>query len=146
MWCIERMICLQYRCTKPCTRKNAGCKKDHMCAKECYEGCGDCVIRVERKLPHCEHSGLMPCHMDPEMYLCKGKCSRILPCQHPCPNICSEICGNCPVKVGMWHPIVLHMWTGGEHWICGQEESIETKWFLLLINNCVCCHLSKLSP
>jgi len=25
------------------------------------------------------------------------------------------------------------------------EESIQTKWFVLLINNCVCCHLSKLS-
>jgi len=133
---IGSMVCLQYRCTKPCARKNAGCRGYHMCRKKCYEECGDCMIRVERKLPNCEHSGRMSCHMDPETYQCKRRCNRILPCQHPCPNLCSEECGNCPVKVSMWHPVVLNMWT--------VEESIQTKWFVFLINNYFCCRLSFL--
>ena len=99
MWHIERMVCLQYRCTKPCTKKNASCKEDHMCTKMCYEKCGDCMIRVERKRPHCEHTGGMPCHMDPETYQCRRKCNRILPCQHSCPNFCSEKCGDCMIRV-----------------------------------------------
>ena len=76
------MVSLQYRCAKPCTRKYAGCKEDHMCTKKCYEECGDCMIRVERTLPRCEHTECMPCHMDPERYLCRRKCNRILPCGH----------------------------------------------------------------
>ena len=80
---IERMVCSQYRCTKPCTRKNASCKEDHMCRKKCYEECGDCMISVERKLPHCEHSGHMPCYMDPETYECEISVERKLPhCEH----------------------------------------------------------------
>jgi len=86
---------------------------------------------------HCEHTRHIHCHMDPETCLCRRRCNRILPCQHPCPNIFSEKCGNCPVKVGIWHPVVLNMWT--------LEESIQTKWFLFLINNYFCCRLSKLS-
>jgi hypothetical protein len=66
----------------------------------CYEECGDCMVQVTKKLPHCEHTANMPCSMDPEKYLCKGKCSKMLPCGHPCPNKCYEECGNCQVKVG----------------------------------------------
>ena len=86
-----------------------------MCIKECYEECGDCVIRVERKLPNCEHSGRMPCHMDPETYLCRKRCNRILACQHPCPNVCSEECGNCPVLVSMTSSCIEYVDSGGEH-------------------------------
>ena len=96
---IGRMVCLQYRCTKPCARKNVGCKEDHMCTKKCYKECGACMIRVERKLPNCGHYSRMYCYMDPETYPCWRNCDRILPCRHPCRNICYEKCGNCPVKV-----------------------------------------------
>ena len=133
MWCIERMVCLQYQCTKPCSRKNAGCKEDHMCTKECYEECGGCMIRVERKLPHCEHSGRMPCYMDPERYLCRRRCNRILPCEHPCPSLCSVKCGNCQVQVSsksQWET---------SHCIEYMEKIV------FFLNSCVCCLLLKLS-
>jgi hypothetical protein len=93
------MFCLQYQCKKPCARKNANCKEDHICSKQCYEECGDCRVLTEKKLPHCEHTGRMFCSVDPEIYVCKKKCSKILPCGHPCPNVCSDYCGNCQVQV-----------------------------------------------
>ncbi|PNF18207.1 hypothetical protein B7P43_G18049, partial [Cryptotermes secundus] len=90
---------LQYQCHKPCTRKNANCREDHTCPKLCYEECGDCSVLVEKILPDCGHTERMLCYMDPETYCCMRKCSKMLPCEHPCRNVCSARCGNCQVQV-----------------------------------------------
>ena len=84
---------------KPCARKNAGCKKNHLCEKLCYEECGDCRVSVERDLPNCEHKARMPCSKDPQTYRCYRKCQKKLNCGHDCPKTCCEPCGSCPVKV-----------------------------------------------
>jgi hypothetical protein len=70
-----------------------------MCSKQCYEECGDCEVVVDKKLPYCEHTARLLCCLDPETYLCQTKCSKMLPCEHSCPNVCSASCGNCQVQV-----------------------------------------------
>ncbi|PSN32629.1 hypothetical protein C0J52_22378 [Blattella germanica] len=99
---------MDYKCNKPCAKNNAGCKENHLCKKLCHEDCGECNVKVERDLPHCDHKGWMQCSQDPETYVCMKKCQKILPCGHKCPNNCSSMCGNCPVKVQKMIPSCGH--------------------------------------
>ncbi|XP_031564674.1 uncharacterized protein LOC116300052 isoform X2 [Actinia tenebrosa] len=57
----------------------------------------DCKIEVTRTLS-CpgEHRRELPCHVDVRKIPCGQKCSKILPCGHPCKLYCEEPC--CPDK------------------------------------------------
>ncbi|PSN31867.1 hypothetical protein C0J52_22821 [Blattella germanica] len=90
---------LKYQCKKKCANFNKNCKEGHKCEKMCFEKCDNCVVLVQRTLSGCGHEAHIPCAEDPESYNCKANCEKILPCGHPCPLLCYENCGGCPVQV-----------------------------------------------
>ncbi|KAG0168757.1 hypothetical protein DFQ28_004319 [Apophysomyces sp. BC1034] len=63
-------------------------------------GCGrPCMVKLER----CGHLCPRTCHSDSQSHtneICVKSCQRMLPCQHPCPRLCSERCGQCMVDRG----------------------------------------------
>ncbi|PSN31868.1 hypothetical protein C0J52_22820 [Blattella germanica] len=88
-----------YQCKKSCANFNNNCKESHKCKKMCFEKCDNCVVLVQRTLSGCGHMAHIPCAEDPESYICKANCEKILPCGHPCPLRCNENCGSCAVQV-----------------------------------------------
>ncbi|PSN32630.1 hypothetical protein C0J52_22377 [Blattella germanica] len=99
--CEYRPLCGHscYQCKKSCANFNKNCKEGHKCEKMCFEKCDNCAVLVQRTLSVCGHEAHIPCAEDPESYICKANCERILPCGHPCPLLCYENCGGCPVQV-----------------------------------------------
>ncbi|XP_033626581.1 NFX1-type zinc finger-containing protein 1-like [Asterias rubens] len=71
------------------------CNKELSCGHRCKDKCGvpcKCKLRVNRKLPSCEHSARLPCYQDVNSYQCEKKCQKMLQCGHPCSNKCCEPC------------------------------------------------------
>ncbi|XP_033626044.1 NFX1-type zinc finger-containing protein 1-like [Asterias rubens] len=71
------------------------CNKELSCGHRCKDKCGvpcKCKLRVNRKLPSCEHSARLPCYQDFNSYQCEKKCQKMLQCGHPCSNKCCEPC------------------------------------------------------
>ncbi|XP_071786066.1 NFX1-type zinc finger-containing protein 1-like [Asterias amurensis] len=71
------------------------CNKELSCGHRCKDKCGvpcKCKLRVNRKLPSCEHSARLPCYQDVNSYQCVKKCQKMLPCGHSCSNKCCEPC------------------------------------------------------
>ncbi|CAG0923232.1 unnamed protein product [Notodromas monacha] len=64
----------------------------HMCRKTCKEPCGDCRVKVEKKIPDCSHSVKLNCSEVPEKSDCLMKCEKMLPCGHRCPYSCRNVC------------------------------------------------------
>ncbi|KAJ9573480.1 hypothetical protein L9F63_009140, partial [Diploptera punctata] len=90
---------LKYLCKQNCARKNASCSENHPCTKKCYEPCGLCMFRVEKKLPKCGHKAMMYCSDHPSRLVCQKKCEKLLNCGHKCKNTCFQKCGGCNVLV-----------------------------------------------
>ncbi|XP_046388092.1 NFX1-type zinc finger-containing protein 1-like [Ischnura elegans] len=90
---------LEYKCLRPCTRKNVNCQGEHMCEKKCFEKCDSCKVKVKKKLPNCEHRFDMDCSTDPSTVECLKPCKKQLDCGHACRRKCMEPCGGCLVKV-----------------------------------------------
>nr|CAD7432792.1 unnamed protein product [Timema monikensis] len=90
---------IEFKCLKPCAKKNSDCSENHMCQKLCFLPCGDCLIEVKKKPPGCDHLHKVPCSSDPSKIVCQKRCIKYLDCGHPCPRKCNEPCGGCPVKV-----------------------------------------------
>ncbi|KAJ9589301.1 hypothetical protein L9F63_017494, partial [Diploptera punctata] len=88
-----------FECKKPCVKTNKNCKENHLCTKHCYEECDNCNVQVLKILPICGHEANLECSMEIETYACKVNCEKILQCDHPCPRLCSDVCGNCQVEV-----------------------------------------------
>nr|CAD7434131.1 unnamed protein product [Timema monikensis] len=77
-----------YKCQQPCSRYPPDCKLEHRCPKRCFENCGKCVVKVERKLP-CGHLVHLPCHVDYKLYKCTVNVAVTLPhCEHPAEKPC----------------------------------------------------------
>ena len=47
---------------------------------------------MEKNLPSCEHTAVMPCGQDPSVYSCLARCDRIMEC---CSKICRFRCHEC---------------------------------------------------
>uniref|UniRef100_A0A0P4VWJ6 RZ-type domain-containing protein n=1 Tax=Scylla olivacea TaxID=85551 RepID=A0A0P4VWJ6_SCYOL len=89
----------QYLCMEPCTMISAGCSQKHPCLKKCYQECGSCVEKVEKKLP-CRHVAKdVECSQPVEEIKCNQKCQKTLPCGHRCGRLCYRECGGCEVLV-----------------------------------------------
>ncbi|KAF0547345.1 P-loop containing nucleoside triphosphate hydrolase protein [Gigaspora margarita] len=107
------------RCQKACTRLHPDCQHpcNKICGEDCGDcpwpignitlPCGHeyknakchyikninkvlCQEKVLRKLPYCEHEHLIKCHMSIYDFKCTERCSKLLPCEHPCMSACSE--------------------------------------------------------
>ena len=80
----------QYVCEETCLRKCKRCGEP--CKLKCFVGCQRCEALVEKTIPKCNHTQLVPCYMEPEEFKCKGKCDKTCLRGHPCALTCSEVC------------------------------------------------------
>lgn len=74
-------------CTKPCTKT---CVRNHKCTRKCNQKCSKCEVKVEKCLPKCRHTQMVPCFYDPIDFKCEAKCDKTLPCGHKCEKQCGE--------------------------------------------------------
>nr|XP_006812407.1 PREDICTED: NFX1-type zinc finger-containing protein 1-like [Saccoglossus kowalevskii] len=79
-----------YKCRKPCVRKI--CDQKHPCLKPCFEECGNCMTKIPKIIPRCDHLQDVPCSVDPEDFVCLEKCKKTLECGHQCTNVCGVRC------------------------------------------------------
>ena len=87
---------LEYLCKRPCPKK---CYQGHPCVNLCHEKCSDCMVLVDKIIPHCNHTQHVPCHMLPSLFRCKAPCEKKCLQGHKCSKLCSESCGPCKVLV-----------------------------------------------
>ncbi|XP_070758638.1 NFX1-type zinc finger-containing protein 1 isoform X2 [Enoplosus armatus] len=88
-----------YKCVKKCQK--ILCDQGHKCPLVCYKECPEkCPVRVEKIIPECQHTQMVPCHQDPTTFVCQRPCQKLLDCGHPCDSRCGESCtSECKVKV-----------------------------------------------
>jgi len=80
----------EYVCRKPCVK--ILCEHGHQCLKRCFEECGKCQYMVEKTVPSCGHVQSMRCHVEPENFQCRVPCTKVLPCDHVCQEVCGRPC------------------------------------------------------
>ena len=88
-----------YKCRKPCAKE---CPEGHPCKSnhQCFEECGACAEKIDRKLP-CGHVCNLRCSTDLKYVRCQKPCERtVVDCveKHPCPKKCFETCSPCIVS------------------------------------------------
>lgn len=88
-----------YKCGKKCQK--ALCDLGHKCPFVCYKPCPQkCPVKVEKIIPQCQHTQMVPCHQDPKEFVCQEPCQKLLACGHPCDSSCGLPCTmKCKVKV-----------------------------------------------
>ncbi|XP_044175717.1 NFX1-type zinc finger-containing protein 1-like isoform X2 [Acropora millepora] len=102
----------QSQCLKPCPRQ---CPQEHPCSEKCHypTNCPPCSHLITKIVPMCNHEQQIPCGIDPERFVCRMKCEKMLPCGHQCAKRCGEKCSqNCQVKVTKTLP-------------CGHEKKLQ---------------------
>ncbi|XP_020339540.2 NFX1-type zinc finger-containing protein 1 [Oncorhynchus kisutch] len=81
----------KYTCNKKCQK--VLCELGHRCKLLCYKKCPtDCLTRVEKIVPRCQHKQMVPCHQAPEQFVCQEPCQKMLVCGHLCATVCGESC------------------------------------------------------
>ena len=102
----------QYQCRKTCLNKCENCGEP--CKHKCYIPCSSqkCEALVEKTIPKCNHSQLVPCYMKPEEFKCQEKCNKTCFHGHPCNLMCFEECEPCKKKktkiLGCKHKVTLY--------------------------------------
>lgn len=89
----------EYKCGKKCQK--ILCDLGHRCTLVCHKACPKkCPVKVEKIIPQCQHTQMVPCHQDPKTFVCQEPCQKLLHCGHPCDSLCGEPCTSmCKVKV-----------------------------------------------
>ncbi|XP_075977884.1 NFX1-type zinc finger-containing protein 1-like [Anticarsia gemmatalis] len=97
---VARVACCTNIYDTPCNKKCArSLPCGHFCKKKCSESCGDCKIMVTKVIPDCNHKIKVTCMTEVNRNLCNEKCTRTLPCGHPCTNRCSADCDPAGCKI-----------------------------------------------
>ncbi|KAM9759617.1 NFX1-type zinc finger-containing protein 1 isoform 1-T2 [Menidia menidia] len=88
-----------FKCVKNCEK--ILCDRGHRCTLVCHKQCPKkCLRKVEKIIPQCQHVQMIPCHQDPETFICQEPCQKLLGCGHPCASVCGDPCSSkCRVKV-----------------------------------------------
>ncbi|XP_039863592.1 NFX1-type zinc finger-containing protein 1 [Simochromis diagramma] len=89
----------KYKCVKKCEK--ILCDLGHKCPLLCHIECPkNCPVKVEKIIPKCQHTQMIPCHQDPNTFTCPEPCQKLLSCEHPCESVCGLPCtSKCKVKV-----------------------------------------------
>ncbi|XP_042361275.1 NFX1-type zinc finger-containing protein 1 isoform X2 [Plectropomus leopardus] len=89
----------EYQCLKKCQK--ILCDLGHRCTLVCHKACPKkCTVKVEKIIPQCQHTQMVPCHRDPKTFECQEPCPKELHCGHPCDSLCGQPCTRwCKVKV-----------------------------------------------
>ena len=90
------------KCTKPCAK--ILCTSRHKCPKLCHQECGECRVKVEKRVPECrnipKHQIRVACSEDLFGVSCSAQCEHLLSCGHQCVEKCgSPHTTHCRVKV-----------------------------------------------
>ncbi|KAM4740439.1 NFX1-type zinc finger-containing protein 1 isoform 2-T2 [Anableps anableps] len=81
----------KFNCTKKCEK--ILCNEGHRCTRLCHQVCPKkCPVKVEKIIPHCQHTQMVPCHQDPETFVCQDPCQKLLTCGHRCDSVCGKPC------------------------------------------------------
>lgn len=120
----------KFKCGKPCQK--ILCDQGHPCKLLCHEECPSlCTVNVEKIVPECQHTQMIPCHQDPATFSCQRLCPMTLPCGHiqqcfcffkkqeikpqcrtecrhqlKCGHACQGTCGSC--LQGRYHSLCPH--------------------------------------
>ncbi|XP_070575232.1 NFX1-type zinc finger-containing protein 1-like [Ptychodera flava] len=90
---IQNVPCYQdpadFDCKQPCPKM---CERKHPCPLQCFEGCKDCTVSVQKLLPICNHEQKMRCSQNPSEFKCQDKCTKVFDCGHRCTEKCSDDC------------------------------------------------------
>ena len=54
-----------------------------------------CDFEMEKYLPSCEHTAVMPCGQDPSVYSCLARCDHLMEC---CSKTCRFLCHQCQTE------------------------------------------------
>ncbi|KAK2915291.1 NFX1-type zinc finger-containing protein 1 [Channa argus] len=89
----------EFKCNKKCQK--ILCDLGHRCTLVCHKKCPEkCPVKVEKIIPRCQHTQMVPCHQDPKTFACQEPCQKMLPCGHLCDSVCGELCTkNCKEKI-----------------------------------------------
>uniref|UniRef100_UPI0037E7DECA NFX1-type zinc finger-containing protein 1 n=1 Tax=Semicossyphus pulcher TaxID=241346 RepID=UPI0037E7DECA len=89
----------KFKCVKKCQK--ILCELEHRCPLVCHKTCPEkCPVKVEKIIPKCQHTQMVPCHQDPGTFVCKEPCQKLLACGHPCDSWCGLPCTSmCKVHV-----------------------------------------------
>ena len=89
----------EFKCGKRCEK--ILCDQGHRCTLVCHKQCPKkCPVRVDKIIPQCQHTQMIPCHQDPETFTCQEPCQKLLRCGHQCDSVCGQPCSTkCRVKV-----------------------------------------------
>lgn len=81
----------EFNCIKSCEK--ILCNEGHKCTRLCHQVCPkNCRVKVEKVIPQCQHTQMVPCHQDPATFTCQMPCQKLLPCGHRCDSVCGEPC------------------------------------------------------
>ncbi|KAM4582295.1 NFX1-type zinc finger-containing protein 1 isoform 2-T2 [Fundulus diaphanus] len=81
----------EFKCLKKCEKTL--CDQEHKCMRLCHQECPKkCPIKVEKIIPQCQDTQMVPCHQDPQTFTCQVPCKKLLPCGHPCDSVCGKPC------------------------------------------------------
>ena len=94
-----------YRCMEPCKMK-LSC--GHQCKMLCFEACTDCCEVMVTQVCDQGHKRKEKCCCVNQLYpsACKEKCTKMLPCGHPCRKLCYQQCNEtlCCAMVDKLYP------------------------------------------
>lgn len=70
-----------------------------------------CDVRLEQKIPGCDHTVIVPCHINVRLssFKCQAECGNIMPCGHTCRSACHQ----CNIREEGWI-------TESNHGVCKQ--------------------------
>ncbi|XP_015239630.1 PREDICTED: NFX1-type zinc finger-containing protein 1 [Cyprinodon variegatus] len=110
----------EFNCTKKCEK--ILCIHGHKCTRLCHQTCPTkCPVKVEKIIPQCHHTQMVPCHQEPDTFICQDPCQKLLPCGHPCDSVCGKPCSTkCTV------PVILKLSCGhNQQGACFQKTGTE---------------------
>lgn len=85
-----------FPCQQRCA-KTLAC--GHPCKSTCSKACPSCRELVEKVIPTCQHTRMVPCSIPAEKFQCTMPCAKVMECGHPCTLTCGESCGACKEMV-----------------------------------------------
>ena len=82
-----------YKCQKDCPMELCS-EHQSRCNRKCHfgEDCPGCPVEMEKEIPTCGHTQIVPCGIPVETFMCQKKCLEFQPCGHLCPGKCWEEC------------------------------------------------------
>ena len=112
--CSELMLCKKHPCPKLCAPHHSHAKSlckvavefvfkhcQHQSKKKCgqEESRLKCTAEIKFLIRECHHHATRKCWQKETVITCQEKCTRSLPCGHPCEELCGDPCDVAKCKI-----------------------------------------------